>query len=234
MKILHILYSGLGGHGNVFFSLVRADKQHEFTHAAVFNGVEPVREEYISQCGEWGIPWAYVKKIPGLHPAFYVRLFRQNRKTDPDIIVLHGGIAVLPARLHKLLSSRKKKIVVRETQANHLKNRGDWIRLALSMIFADKVVYLSAAYRDEIRKKMRWLYRDKRSAVIPNGIDLALYKPASGVQQEYIVLGMQGRLVSSKDHATLLHSIALLRKNHPELNLKLIIAGEGADRKSVV
>jgi len=234
MKILHILYSGLGGHGNVFFSLVRADQHHEFTHAALFNGVEPVREEYISQCKECGIPWSYVNKKPGFHPAFFIRLYRQIKQTDPDILFLHGGIAVLPARLHKLFSSRKKKILVRETQANHLKNGGDWIRLALSMIFADKVVYLSAEYQEEIRKKMRLLYRDKRSAVIPNGIDLDLYKPATFRPHENIVLGMQGRLVSTKDHATLLQALALLKKDHPELNLKLVIAGEGACKNSLM
>lgn len=234
MKILHILYSGLGGHGNVFFSLVRADLHHEFTHAALFNGVEPVREEYISQCEERGIPWSYVKKKPGLHPAFYIRLYRQIKKTNPDIIFLHGGIAVLPARLNKLFSSRKKKILVRETQANHLKNRGDWIRLALSMIFADKVVYLSVEYQDEIRKKMNWIYRNNKSTVIPNGIDLDFYKPASGPRSDKIVLGMQGRLVNTKDHATLLQAVALLRKNHPELNMKLIIAGEGDCKNSLV
>ncbi|MBK8519914.1 MAG: hypothetical protein IPL54_03175 [Chitinophagaceae bacterium] len=32
MKILHIAFSGLGGHGNVFFSMADADKekQHQF------------------------------------------------------------------------------------------------------------------------------------------------------------------------------------------------------------
>ena len=45
MKILHVLYSGLGGHGNVFFSMVDADEKHEFIFEALFNGVEDVKAE---------------------------------------------------------------------------------------------------------------------------------------------------------------------------------------------
>ena len=50
MKVLHILYSGLGGHGNVFFSLTDADIQNRFTFEALFNGVENMREEYVERC----------------------------------------------------------------------------------------------------------------------------------------------------------------------------------------
>ena len=52
MKVLHILYSGLGGHGNVFFSLTDADIQNRFTFEALFNGIENMREEYVERCNK--------------------------------------------------------------------------------------------------------------------------------------------------------------------------------------
>ena len=62
IKVLHILYSGLGGHGNVFFSLISAEKKNEFEYEALFNGIEEVRAEYIERCSSHGIAWNFVKK----------------------------------------------------------------------------------------------------------------------------------------------------------------------------
>jgi hypothetical protein len=38
MKILHTLYAGLGGHRNVFFSMVDADKNRDQHYEAIFFG----------------------------------------------------------------------------------------------------------------------------------------------------------------------------------------------------
>ena len=227
MKVLHFLYSGLGGHGNVFFSMVNADVKREFDFAAIFNGIEPVRSEYIEQCNKKNIPFVYIQKRPGFHPGFFISLYREIRKADPEIIFLHGGIAVLPARLAKFFSGRVKKIIVRETQANHLKNGGDWVRLFLSMVFANRIVYLSEEYREEVAKKMSWVYAKKRSVVIPNGIDLDIYTPKTRAPSSFIKLGMLGRLVNSKDHETLLKAMAVLKKGQPDRSFKLRIAGDG-------
>ena len=66
MKILHLLFSGLGGHGNVFFSMVKADKHKELEHVALFTGVEELREEYKQLCICNSVSYNYVKKKPGL------------------------------------------------------------------------------------------------------------------------------------------------------------------------
>lgn len=231
MKVLHVLYSGLGGHGNVFFSMVDADRQRQFSYAAVFNGIEPVREEYITRCAERNIPWTYIKKEQGLHPGFYRQLWRSIRQNKPDIIFLHGGIAVLPARLVKLFSKNTRQILVRETQANHLKNRGDKIRLWLSLCFADKVVFLTEAYKEQVKQQYRRCFRPAKTVVIPNGIDLDVFKPAPAAGGGKTVLGMLSRIVSLKDHETLLRAVALLknRRNCPPFELQ--IAGEGAEEQ---
>ncbi len=71
MKILHILYSGLGGHGNVFFSMVDADKEKAFKYEVLFFGVEEVRAGYIENAEAKNIPWYFVKKKPGFDIALY-------------------------------------------------------------------------------------------------------------------------------------------------------------------
>ena len=108
MKILHLLYSGLGGHGNVFFSLLLADKKKEFNYEAVFNGVEDIRQEYVERCKEMHIPYAFIKKQPGKHFSFYYKLFKAIKKVKPEVIFAllpdkkpaakAAGTAMLPCR----------------------------------------------------------------------------------------------------------------------------------------
>jgi len=228
MKVLHVLYSGLGGHGNVFFSMVTADVSKRFEYEALFNGVEEVREEYKQRCNQYNVTWNYIKKKPGLDIGYYIKLYRQIKKSKPEIIFLHGGAAAIPAKLAKLFSHPEIKIIVRETQANHLKTTIDWIYLATAMLLADKMVYLSTAYKHQVKAKLKWLYKEKDTVVIPNGIDLNTFTQTPVKQhQNQIVLGMQSRLISIKDHITLLNAFALLMKKELPAAVHLIIAGDG-------
>ncbi len=230
MKILHILYSGLGGHGNVFFSMFRADHERLFTLEALFNGVEELRDEYKDRCIENGIKWCFLKKKPGLDIAFYRKLVSTIRKSDPQIIFLHTSAHIIPAKIAAMLSRGKKKIIVRETQANELKTRKEWMGLKLSMLLASKVVFLSEAYRQQVKKRLYWSYRKKKAMVVPNGIDLDIFTPAEKKPSSFILLGMQSRVVAIKDHRSLLHAFALMKEQYPQLSVKLKIAGDGEHR----
>ena len=44
MKVLHILYSGLGGHANVVFSFIQADENRRYNYEALFAGNEEIRK----------------------------------------------------------------------------------------------------------------------------------------------------------------------------------------------
>ena len=39
-KIIHVIYSGLGGHANVLFPLLESDVLNEYEHVIVFFGIE--------------------------------------------------------------------------------------------------------------------------------------------------------------------------------------------------
>lgn len=235
MKVLHVLYSGLGGHGNVFFSMVDADKDDEFVFEVLFNGIEEVKEEYKQRCIEENINWHFIKKRAGLDLSYYFKLFRQIKKSQPEIIFLHGGAAALPAKLAKITSKGIKKIIVRETQANHLKTFIDWIYLATAMLVADSMVYLSSDYKQQVKTKLRFLYSEKGTAVIPNGINLNIFKRSSTFgDPSKIMLGMQSRLISIKDHLTLLDAFALLLKKDLRVAVELAIAGDGAFKETLL
>lgn len=236
MKILHVLYSGLGGHGNVFFSMVDADEEKTFDYEVLFYGIEDVKEEYIQKCTARNIKWDFAKKKPGIDFGFYKKIFTSIRSSKPDIIFLHGSSYIFPAKLNVLLSKKKCKIVVRETQANHLKTVMQKVWLFWSLFLATKIVCLTEEYRQQIKQKLRFVFRAYKVVVIPNGIDLTVYKPGIHDNNSLFVIGMQSRLVSIKDHVTLLKAMARLKEEHNPIykNIELRIAGDGEFKQTLV
>jgi L-malate glycosyltransferase len=235
MKVLHLLYSGLGGHGNVFFSMVEADKAHIFITEALFNGIEEVRDEYTNRCEADNISWKFVKKKSGLDLSFYKQLIKAIKASKADIVFLHGSTQVIWARMAVLFSKKRSCIIVRETQANHLKTKQDWLWLSVAMLLSRKIVFLSEAYRSEIKKKLFFLYRKSKVTVIPNGINLQQFKRVSGDTNIPIIIGMQSRIVPIKDHATLLKAFAAIITDPVFEQQKIIlrIAGDGEYRAAM-
>jgi glycosyltransferase involved in cell wall biosynthesis len=233
MKITHILYSGLGGHGNVFFSFVTADEYKHFDYEAIFAGVEEVRQEYITKCTTHQINWKFLQKKRGVDIGFARNLVATVKGTESSVIFLHGSRFIFLAKLAALLSKNKKKIVVRETQANHLKTGLEWLWLALTMLFADRIIFLTDNFKEEVRKILGWVYSPRKISIINNGIDLNFFKPLEKPPAKTIVLGMQSRIVPIKDHATLLQAVSRLQLQHPELKVQLKIAGDGDSLKEL-
>ena len=228
MKVLHILYSGLGGHGSVFFSMVEADSEQKFTYEAIFFGVEDVRPEYMQKADEKGIAWNSVKKRPGLDLGAFRKIAGIIAKSEPEILFLHGTSYFFPAWYAALVAPHKIKIVVRETIPNHLKTFMDWAGLACSLVFARKTVFLNKEYRDIVKKRLPLFFSDKRTTVIANGIDMNLFKPAHQKDPDCIRLGMLGRLVAGKDFVTLMKAFNIVSKKlEDRKNIELIIAGDG-------
>jgi glycosyltransferase involved in cell wall biosynthesis len=233
MKILHVLYAGLGGHGNVFFSMVKADEKKDYQFEALFYGIEEVKDDYIQQCSQSGIAWNFVKKKVGNHISFLWKMAKAIKKAKPDIIFLHASSNIPAAYMATLGVRHKPKIIVRETQANHLKTKNDKTALKLAMRFADKIVFLSNQYEETVKHELGKKYRSEKTIVIPNGLDVDLYKPAAAeIKNAAFTIGMQSRLVALKDHATLIEAFAKLVKEKPE-PFKLKIAGDGESRAAL-
>ena len=229
MKILHILYSGLGGHGNVFFSMVEADTNKDFKFEALFTGIEPVRSEYVERCNKNNVPFNYINKIPGKkHFPFFYQVFKAVLKSNADIIFIHGSMMVLPVWLAKSFRLKKKRIIVRETQAIHLKTQREKKALYISMKLADKIVFLSKEYRDQTQLNMGRNFKLNKTTVIPNGIDLDFFSPKEkNSHNSIITIGMQSRIVPIKDHKTLLAAFKIIIEEEPNQLFELIIAGDG-------
>jgi hypothetical protein len=76
MTLVHILYSGLGGHFSVIFSLINGDKLREFNYFLIFFGIEEMPQSYIDKCVELDIKYYFVKKAIGIDLASQKKIIR--------------------------------------------------------------------------------------------------------------------------------------------------------------
>ncbi len=228
-RIVHLLYSGVGGHGNVFMNLVKADKKMEFDYFVIFFGIEPIRNAYVEFCHQENIPFQYRRKKEGIDVWFFVKLFLSIKKVKPDVIFLHGSYTIIPAWVCKVLFG--SRIIVRETQANHLKTKVDFLTLKLAISLADAMVFLTAEFKDEIYKKFNIRRNSKKLSVISNGLDLNQYDVNRDYKKAPKVISMVSRLVPIKDHLTLID--AFVEVNKTEKGVRLKIAGSGISESAI-
>jgi glycosyltransferase involved in cell wall biosynthesis len=225
--VLHLLYSGLGGHGSVFFSLVKADKEKKFIPRAVFCGIENVREDYIHQCKNFNVGYDVILKKRGLDIGVYFKIFHAFKKSRPAVLFLHGASFILPAAIYKLFNPFVK-LIIRDTQAHHLKSGREWFWLRTAVRLADHLIFLTPESLEGIKHKINSSSLAKKAVIISNGLDTALYTPV--LQRDIskqVVIGMQSRLQPIKDHPTLFGAFAKLKQEFPNRKFILRIAGDG-------
>lgn len=224
-KIVHILYSGAGGQAGVCFPLIKA-AGGDSVHALAFYGVEPVADINVQRCEELGIAWRGWIKQPGLSLGPQREMADWIVSQKADAVIAHS-----PAVLYACKRAKKRlphlRIIAVEHHCNALKSARQWLLSAAILWRTDGVVYLTEAYRDEVKRKLGPLFRAKNTSIIPNGLDLdacSVSSPANAV----FTAGMQGRMVDGKDFPTLLRAIALANDGGPSIHLEL--AGDGPRR----
>ncbi|MDF2379966.1 glycosyltransferase family 4 protein [Nostoc ellipsosporum NOK] len=224
-KVCQILFSGLGGHGSVAFPLLQADKEKKWDNCMLFYGNEPAREEYKDYCREHKIPYAAVLKKPGLSAGSYLSVYRFLKQQKPDRILLHSPTLVLVTAWYCLFS--KARLILVEHHSNQAKRRSEWICSYLSMFLCKRIVYLTEQYEREVRKRLSFFYRPRKTVIIPNGIDIDLYSPAYGRQEDVLRLTMIARFTPGKDHPTLIDAFSQLQARFPDTRMELCLAGDG-------
>lgn len=208
--------------------MAEADSNRDIEHEALFVGIEEVKPEYAEHCQLLGIRFNYIKKIAGKHANFFRRLLNAVRTTNADVIVVHGNIMIVPVWLGLRIRRKKVRLVTVMHHPLQLMGKVDWFSLRMSLKVADKTIFLTEEYKEAARKRFPGIFKEGKVAVIPNGIDLRKYKPGNQPpSSRQIMIGMQSRIMSTKDHKTLLDAFAILVQQHPAVELRLRIAGDG-------
>jgi glycosyltransferase involved in cell wall biosynthesis len=224
MTVLQILYSGLGGHGSVAYSLYEGDVENKTAQSFLYYGIEDLNDDYIERNKDAGITFEFIKKKKGVDLLSWKKIFHYLKERQPDIILLHSITLIIPA-LAFCLIYRKKTITI-EHNANNIKRPSEWLWSAITILFSRKTVYLTEKYRSEVKKKLGPLFISNKSIVIGNGINLErFYCPIADHLKGYFTLFMQSRFTHFRDHKTLLYCIRKLKPDIPEI--QLVLAGDG-------
>lgn len=227
IKITQILYSGLGGHGSVAFSLLDGLKEKNFLFLLGFLGIEPLLDSYKERCIKQKIKNKYFKAIAGFPFYSWPKITVWLYKERPNIIILHSVSAIIPVLLYTKI--KKKPLIFVEHQANSLKNKSAWKISKLGMKFSDKVVYLTDSYKNEMKKNLSQSYISEKVSVIPNGINTNLFVPSKNsiLKNKKINIGMAARFTPMRRQDLLIDMLQLLKKNHPDFDWHLSLAGDG-------
>jgi glycosyltransferase involved in cell wall biosynthesis len=227
MKVIQLLYSGLGGHGSVAFSLIDADLEAEWTHCLGFIGVEPLLSSYKNKCREKDIPFKYFPIRKKKSSNSIKEIFIWLKSIKPEAIIVHSSSALIPSLLYGKLN--KVKVVYVEHQANSLKSKNEWIMSQFAAFFASNVVVLTNSYLLELSKKIIMSKKINKIKIIPNGINenKFSYRPEKIISDTNIKLGMSSRLVKNKSHEKVFEAMNILQKIAPQYNFTFSIAGDG-------
>ena len=188
--------------------------------------------DYIRRCSNLQISWTYVSKVSGKQNlAFQISLAQKLVKIKPDVLFLHGSAAIPAVFLLKIVRLVPQMFVLlRDTQANHLKTKREWFFIAVAYQIADKIVHLTDEAAKGTLKQLGCMVRQEKVHIIPNGLDTAFYSPTDEPKNSdgVIHIGMQSRLQSNKDHPTLIEAFVQVCHRHPVKRFHLHIAGDGS------
>lgn len=226
-KVSQVLFSGLGGHASVVFSLIDGDKEQLWEHNLIFFGTEPLNQQHAEKAAKRNLRYDVVIATEKKPWKSWRRFYSYLRKGKPDIILLHSNNLTLPAWWY--CRQHHKKMIVIEHTPNQVKRKVDkWISL-LGQYLADKVVLLTGDYRDELKAIQKSHFNEKKVAVIPNGIDTNIFIPSGKkIFVEPVQLGMAARFSSTKDQALLVKVLQQLHFSSPG-KFKLLLAGDGGE-----
>jgi len=238
LKILHVIDSlSIGGMERVVID--------------VANGLDPARFEQTVCClsrrgqgasflreGVRCIDLAKGAKADRLMPLKIARVIRRERAN----IVHSQSWSGVDTALAKLLTPGVKRVHSehgRHVPYLHAESLKRKIARRCVYHLADAVFAISAEVREFYCRETG--FPAERMAVIPNGIDPRRIDEAdpSGVREEFgfaesdFVIGTVARLDATKDTMTLARAFAKLRRAQPDSRLKLLIAGDGGERKKL-
>ncbi len=230
-KVSQVLFSGLGGHASVVFSLIDGDREQLWEHNLIFFGTEPLNQQHAEKAAKRNLRYDVVIATEKKPWQSWRRFYSYLRKGDPDIILLHSNNLTLPAWWYSRW--HHKKMIVIEHTPNQVKRRVDkWISL-MGQYLADRVVVLTVDYRDELKAIQKSHFNEKKVAVIPNGIDTSIFIPGGKkIFAEPVQLGMAARFSSTKDQALLVKVLQQLHLSAPG-KFRLLLAGDGEELPSV-
>ncbi|QIE60634.1 glycosyltransferase family 4 protein [Rasiella rasia] len=155
------------------------------------------------------------------------RLIKEERPT----IVISNFSYVNPALFAGKLLNVEKNIAWQHTLIEQTKATKRQIFIKSKFLnWADGIVVNSKRLKDELENQFR--VRGKQIDILPFWSSIASYTPKKiTLPSAEILIGCCGRLEIDKNQRTLLKAFAEVKQAMPTTNLKLLLAGEGSDKR---
>ncbi len=219
MKILHILYSGLGGTYNVVENLVTI-KHHNIINRILYIGPKLNKNLYIKKKNKKNYFFIKIKKFYGI--LYFFSILKIIKKEKPQVILLHN-YQIIPCILAKLFF--KIKFVYIDHQPLTTKSIKDYFSLILSIPFASHYVVLN---KDNFKLINKFLINKNKISIIKNGIKIK--KRPNKKNFKHFNIGMSARINDKKLHKLIIKTINKTTKKN---RIKCFFAGDGEYKKKL-
>jgi glycosyltransferase involved in cell wall biosynthesis len=181
---------------------------------------------YAEKCRAAGIPFETIRAIEGKPWRSWRSIYSALRRLDPDVIVLHSISSLIPAALYCLVS--RAHLVAVEHTPLALKTRAERLISLFSFFFAQRIVVLTEEYKDAYLQGAGFFGRPAKVEVIPNGIDVNVYKRVpGGTTLGVFRIGMAARFSAAKRQDVIVLALVFLRQRRPDIRWVLTLAGDG-------
>ena len=226
MKIIHIMYSGMGGHGDVIFPKIQNDNENQYI--IIFIGIEKVFSSYLNICKKLNVKYYYLNYKEKIKS--FKKIIKVLSKEKPKIIFSHTE-TIFPLLIYKLNNLNVKLISFQHVSFKIKKFKNKFFNF-FEYIFFDKIIFLTDTYKNHVLKDNKFINLKKKSLTIPTGLkDLKSLKNKI-INKKKINVGMSTRLVKGKKILNLINLIKFNYENN-KLPLFLSIIGKGVDFKKI-
>lgn len=223
MNILHLISElEIGGAEQQLATVLpHLHSRHDNVTVAFFYGDAPLRPEL----DRAGIRIVKLDSRSKWDPRAFVRLVRLLREAKIDVLHTHliqadfaGSIAARIAGVPIIVSTKHS--------THYFAGHSSWLRKV------DQVINRRLTGLIAVSEAVKSAYSNAHSsiAVIPNGIELAKFSPATPLTKSKIVCTV-GRLSERKGQAVLLRAWTEIIRRHPDA--RLILVGEGSLRQQL-
>jgi glycosyltransferase involved in cell wall biosynthesis len=222
MKILHIVYSGLGGGISVVFSLIEGNKNKLINNEILFSGPKIYRDVK-SKALELNAKFNYIKTIKLLSFLSYYSILKKIIHHKPNVILLHNFL-IIPCILYKIFSPTTKLIYINHTPINKFVYK-DFI-ISKFDFFINKFICLNKEAYIFYKKELK--IQSSKISCISNGININFFSTSNFKKKNYFKIGMACRINSLYKKYNLIAE-SLSSKNLKNLNIQFSLAGNGED-----
>ena len=223
MKVLQVVYSGVGGNSAVAFSLIQGDVLKKWKSIIVFSGVEKIAKGFNVFCKKLFI--RYYNQ--GNKKNYFLREFLLLKiliKEKPDIIIGHNS-EVISILIFKLFF--KVKIIYVDHTPYKYRNIKILLYDFITFSFFNKIIYVNKILKKIIYKKKLSRFFNKKILFIDNGVTNNKKVFNKILNKKSIKIGMLSRFSNGKRQDLLIKSLHRIKNKYHGININLELIGNG-------